>query len=198
MHIGEIMFYRLSKLLVMWFLASFFALSASAQNANSNVSTPLNWQSYFFTMTFSGFPVKPDMQNKAFPGETIYVVSDKVGDTALTCVMNKFRATVEVKPTDFEGIVTGSKTSRRAHAREVDFYVNEEKVADGKWTYVPKLKIILSSKKSDSLRLYNAAIRGDKVDLKVSGISKVELSLPEPNEHFINFGGACGIGPNAR
>ena len=192
------MFYRLTKLIALSLLVSLCAFHAKAQDAGVKDSAPLNWQSYFFTMTFSGFPVRTDMQNKPYPGETIYVSSDKVGDTALTCIMNKFRATVEVKPTDFKGIVEGSVTSRRADAREVDFYVNDEKVADGKWTYVPKLKVILSSQKSNSLRLYNAAIRGDKVELKVSGISKVELSLPEPNENFVNFGGDCGIGPNAR
>lgn len=192
------MFYRLTRLIALSFLVGSLSFSASAKDTGSNASAPLNWQSYFFTMTFSGFPVKTDIQNKAFPGETIYTASDKVGDTAITCIMNKFRATVEVKPSDFEGIVTGSKSSRRANAREVDFYVNDEKVTDGKWTYVPKLKVILSSKKSDSLRLYNSAIRGDKVALKVSGISKVELNLPKPNEDFVNFGGPCGIGPNAR
>jgi|GEM_PF-2565011 len=192
------MFYRLTKLVAASFLVGSLSLSAIAKETDSSPSAPLSWKSYFFTMTFSGFPVRTDMQNKAYPGESIYVTSDKIGDTALTCIMNKFRATVEVKPTDFEGIITGSKTSRRANAREVDFYVNGEKVADGKWTYVPKLKVILSSKKSDSLRLYNAAVRGDNVALKVSGISKVELSLPEPNEDFVNFGGDCGIGPHAK
>ncbi|CAM3711865.1 hypothetical protein [Litorimonas haliclonae] len=192
------MFYRLTKLFAASLLIGSLSSSAIAKEADTSPSTPLSWKSYFFTMTFSGFPVRTDMQNKAYPGESIYVASEKVGDTALTCIMNKFRATVEVKPTDFEGIITGSKTSRRANAREVDFYVNDKKVADGKWTYVPKLKVILSSKKSDSLRLYNAAVRGDNVALKVSGISKVELSLPEPNEEFVNFGGDCGIGPHAK
>lgn len=176
-------------------LGALIPFTFSSSFANGVAGTP-EWKSSFFTMEFSGFPVKKDMKNRPFPGESIYVVSDDVGDIAFTCLLEKLRTTIEIKSTDFESIVLGNNTSQRAKVRNLRFFINGKAVRSKNWTYVSELKVALSSKRSDALRIYNAAIRGDEVQVKMSGADKVRLNLPKPNSAFAQFGSECGIGTN--
>jgi len=174
-------------------LLALYPLSLSAQESK-DVSIPSKWTSSFFTIEFSGFAVKTDAQNKAFPGETIYINSEGAGDIALTCFMKKLRTTIEIKPTDFESIVVGNTTSQRGRIRDVSFFIADKRISSRNCTHVPKINVVLSNKRSDAIRLYNAAIRGDSVQAKISGAPKVELNLRKPNSAFADFGSECGIG----
>ena len=74
--------------------------------------------------------------------------------------------------------------------------INGEKVSYNQWTYVPKNKVLLARKQSDTNAIYNAVVKGDEVSIKVSGMKMVKLNLPSKDDAFAEFGGAGNLGRN--
>jgi len=152
------------------------------------------WNLHRYTITFSGFSVKKDIVRKPLPGETVFTNSEAVGDIAFTCLLERLSATVEVKKIDFAKFVTGQPDIGRSRFRYATLYINDEKKSYNQWRYSPKNKVLLSQARSDTNALYNAVVRGDKVSLKVNGGKKIRLNLPQKDDAFAEFGGACSLG----
>lgn len=169
--------------------SSSFAAAQSSQLSDG-------WNLYEYTMTFSGFAVPKDVVGQALPAETIFTNASGAGDVALTCLLDKLSSTIEIKDTDFAAFVLGQPDTRRARFRNVRLIVNDEKISYNQWTYVPKHKVLLARRQSDTNALYNAIVRGDKVSIKVSGGKIIKLNLPQKDDAFAEFGGACNLGRN--
>jgi len=152
------------------------------------------WNLHRYTITFSGFSVKRDIVQKPIPGETVFTNSDEVGDVAFTCFREKLYSTIEVKKIDFAQFITGQPDMGRSRFRYATLYINDEKKSYNQWRYSPKSKVLLSRAQSDTNALYNAVVRGDKVSLKVNGGKRIALNLPQKDNAFVEFGGACGLG----
>ena len=167
---------------------------SSVLTAAQSSDTTDGWNLHEFTMTFTGSAVPKDIRGKPFPAETIFTNSDDVGDVALTCLYNKLSSTIEVKKTDFKAVVMGQSDTRRARYRETILRINGEKVSKGRWTYVPKYKVLLAQRQSDKYRLYNAAIAGDSASVQIGYGDIIELNLPKMDKTFAEFGAACNLG----
>lgn len=179
--------------------AAILCLSICASGAVALAQAPetsSGWNLFRYTMTYSGFAVKKDIVGKPLPGETIFTNSDAAGDVALTCLLDKLSSTIEVKPTDFATFVTTSPNTQRARYRNVRLRINGEKVSNNKWTYVPKHKVILARSQSDTNKIYNAGVNGNKVSVQVGNGKIIELNIPEMDDAFAEFGGACNLGRN--
>ena len=68
--------------------------------------------------------------------------------------------------------------------------VGEESKAE-RWVWNPETMRIVPHNREVARRLFNAGVRGDRVKLKAFGEQKLDIQLPEMNDHFRAFAKAC-------
>lgn len=81
--------------------------------------------------------------------------------------------------------------SDRMKFRRGSVYVNGEEVYNGKFIYRPSSKLAETNHPSVAIAIYNAAIRGDTVELELNNYGSVEVELPEVDDTFRAYAGAC-------
>ncbi|MEP3892078.1 MAG: hypothetical protein ABJN69_16595 [Hellea sp.] len=169
---------------------------AQTQADSSATHEATQWKLHEYTYSLSGFPVPKDIRRKPFSAETIYTNSSDKGDVAITCLREKLYLSVETKPINFEEFVVNHLTSQRAKVRAVTLRIDGDKKSRNRWTYIPEHKVLLAQKRSDKVKVYNAAISGKAVTLEIGNGKAFKLNLLKPNSTFANFGANCGLGRN--
>lgn len=182
--------------LCLLFLLSGTQAMAQAQAEDSSAQSAPQWNLHEYTYSLSGFPVPKDIRRKPFSAETIYTDSPDEGDVAITCLREKLYVSVEAKPVNFEKFVVEHLSSQRAKVRAVTLKIDGEKKSRNKWTYILEHKVLLAQKRSDKIKVYNAAISGKAVTLQIGNGKAFKLNLPKPNPVFADFGANCGVGRN--
>lgn len=66
-----------------------------------------------------------------------------------------------------------------------------EKAKAERWIWNPETMRIVPHNREVARRLFNAGVRGDRVQLKALGENKIDIQLPEMNNHFRTFAKAC-------
>ena len=168
-------------------------VSALAQD-----EAPVNsWKTFDVAMSYSGDGFSKKRRATIDKGEAIYTTSQTTNGAMLTCLEGKLYATLALKPQDF--MAAFHKSTRTHKIRRVDYSLdNSTKKPLGKWIHKPTLDVLASFKRSQAAKIYNSAIRGQKVTLYMEGKKPVILDLPKPNQAFANFGAECGLGINAK
>ena len=153
------------------------------------------WQAYDYYVSFSGNAVKKKARHQRFLTETLYTDQyDDVGNVAFTCINELLTVSVAYKPIDMKDFIKNHRTSRRWKTRRAEIEIDGKLQKMNDWTYLPKYGIVISRKRSDGAKIYNAAIRGQTVTMDFDFKKPIELILPKPNIDFAEFGGPCGMG----
>ncbi len=187
------------KLISATFLALVTAVPCLAQSSSQDTDNRQRWESRDLSIAFVGSGVRRDVRGIYNKGETIYSTQkDLPGNVSFICLRKTFMANVALEPADFRVIVDNWQTSSRARVRQPTLLINGESAKPAAWTYSPTLQFLYPRKTVTVKKLYNAAIRGDTVQIKLDGSDPITLVLPKPNAAFADFGADCGLGRNAK
>ncbi|MEL8055779.1 MAG: hypothetical protein AAGK66_06475 [Pseudomonadota bacterium] len=66
-----------------------------------------------------------------------------------------------------------------------------ERESEAKWVIVPAIDTIISVSHVNAARIYNTAVRGEPLNVKVDGKDFVSLELPEIDDSFKAFAKTC-------
>lgn len=170
-------------------------INALAVTNASEASRAPSWEQKDLSVKFFGNLVRKKNRNRTFSGEAIFSDNFAVpGNVAFVCINGVFTSNVAITPANFGDVIDNWHKTRRRRLRMPDVYINDKKIEATQWTFLPQLQLILPREKRISAKLYNAAIRGDKVSVGIHTKDKFDLVLPRPNSAFANFGAACGMG----
>ena len=158
------------------------------------------WQSFDIKIRYTGGGIKREMRGVIKPAESIFSGDTNTsGSVILTCVGGSFTASFAPDPIDFVSIITQGKVAKGNYKRKrLDFKINGEVEQRIDWVYIPKLGVYRAGKRSSAAKLYNATIRGDRVEVKTRGKDYQPLFLPPVDTAFRNFGSECGLGIYAK
>ncbi len=144
------------------------ALSAHAADTNWQLSQPVEEgaKSFLFAEDAGG------------PSVALYC-SDQMG----------LQAAVHLNGTDLENsaIQSNSKLRNRNVALSTDSMA--EKDAD--WAYVRQAKVLISTKGWQAKRMFNAAIKGEPVQMDIQRVGAYTLTLPPVDDTFKTFAKSC-------
>lgn len=180
------------------FAALILGLSSSVNAADAPSE---GWTSYDIKIKYTGGGVKREMRGVVKPAESIFSGDTNMsGSVIFTCVGGALTAGFAPDPIDFVSIIRQAKVAKgRFKRKRLDFKINGEEEEDRvDWVYIPKLNLYRARKKLTAAKLYNAAVRGDSVDVKARGKEYVSLQLPPVDTAFRNFGSDCGLGIHAK
>lgn len=126
--------------------------------------------------------------------EIAYVKNtDAQARVALNCTINQMQLAVTLGGEEgwraYEEIMFLTNTRNR----KVNVYVNDELQDRAKWGYFKRTNSLYAMNTMQTMLLYNNIIRGDKVEIEHKG-ERYDLTLPEPNQSFANWGAQCGVG----
>jgi len=144
-------------------------------------------------MTWTGQDMNPD---SADGPEQLYTATSDNSALAFVCSDGKLTSAIAVDSNDGANILKNMLQSKRNKTVRVTLSVNGQEVNTSNWIYSSSRKIFIPRKRIVTVKIYNAAVKGDTVSFKRQRKDAVDLTLPETNANFVNFGGACGIGAN--
>lgn len=175
-------------------------LAPQAASAADSAAPSEGWQSQNINIRYTGNGVKREMRGVINPAESIYSGDTTTsGNVVFTCLAGSITASFAQDPIDFVSIITQKKVVRGNFKRKrLTFKIAGEKQEFVGWAYIPKLGIYRAGKKSNAIKLYNAVIRGDGVEVKMGGKEYLPLKLPPVDTAFRNFGSECGLGIHAK
>lgn len=131
------------------------------------------------------------------PSELLYADRTDTNSAAFICAGKKLSLIVSMEPQDMSEILNSEGSSRRALKRTMSLYINGENVDRAPWMIKSGSNIAAPVNQRTVKKVYNASIRGDKVELlRKSSEPKTEIALPKINNDFAGFGAPCGIGNN--
>ena len=181
-------------------LAAITLYAAAPTLAQSNETEKRSrWEHTNIDISFVGSGIRRDVRGISYDAEAIYTTeTEKAGNVAFICVNGTFVSNVALTPQDFKLVISEWLSSTRVKIRQPTVLINGESIRPTRWTYSPTLQFLLPRKTLTTKKLYNAAIRGDTVQIKMDGKDPLTLVLPKPNVAFADFGAACGLGRNAK
>lgn len=131
------------------------------------------------------------------PSELLYADRSDTNSAAFLCTGKKLSLIVSLEPQDMSNILDADGQSRRSIERTMSLYINGENVDRAPWKINTGAEFAVPVNQRTVKKVYNAAIRGDKVELlRKSSQPKTLVDLPKINNDFANFGAPCGIGNN--
>ena len=120
--------------------------------------------------------------------DVLYQSGAQTLSVAFLCDDAAIQARLPAAPTDM-GQALGP-TFDRARAMRGTLTIDGETAYAGKFTYLPTQKVALPHERSVNARLYNAAIQGQAVTLRLKGQTH-DLSLPPRGEALTAFHQSC-------
>lgn len=179
--------------------AFILCIAPQAAIAKDTAGPSEGWQSQNVSIRYTGLGVKREMRGVINPAETIYSGDTTTsGNVVFTCFAGRFTASFASAPIDFASIITQKKVAKGGFKRKrLKFKTAGETSEVAGWAYIPKLEIYRAGRRSAAAKLYNAAIRGDDVQVKIRGKGYQPLNLPPVDAAFKTFGAECGLGIHA-
>lgn len=179
-------------------LAALIIPSSLVENAWAQENNTANsWGVFNMAIYYSGDGYSKKRRAKIDKGEAIYSTSTRTNGAMLSCLEGNFYGALALKPQDLRKSFKKSTVTHRL--RRVYYTLDGgSKKPLGKWIHKPTLDIIASFKRSQAAKIYNAAIRGQKVTIYIEGKKPIALDLPKPNQTFAEFGSECGLGVNPK
>ena len=185
----------LRQILYLCGMVTVFSVPCLAQNSSADNEVKQSWEHSKLKVAFTGNAIKKDVRGVFYDGEAIYTTeTEKAGNVAFYCLRGGFGANVSLAPADFGEIIDEWMTSKRRRGRKPTLIIDGEKQKSEKWIHLPALKLLIPQKKRTSAQLYNAAVKGREVQIKVVGKDTITLILPKPNTVFADFGAGCNMG----
>ena len=120
--------------------------------------------------------------------EALYVAGDEAASVAFLCDDDTIQARIATAPTDLSGAL--KPTFGRARRASGWIEIDGERAYEGGFVYLPDEKIALPNERSAAAKLYNAAIQGQAVRVRVKG-EATPLTLPPVDEAFADFHARC-------
>ena len=176
------------------------ALAPQAASAIDAPAPSEGWQTQNMKIRYLGSGVKRDMRGVINPVESIHSGNPTTsGNVVFTCLAGSLTVSFASEPVDFQAILTQKKVAKgRVKPKRLDFKIAGEDQQFVDWVYIPKLGIYRARKKLTAAKLYNAAVRGDSVEVKTRGKTYQSLNFPPVDTAFKNFGTDCGLGIHAK
>ena len=109
----------------------------------------------------------------------------------LSCTTDKLVAGVGVGP----GLIAerlDQRTKRIKRKRGTTTIGDREPLREP-WAYLPSTQIAISRAGVTGKRLFNAAVRGDTVSVKVDGTDTATFTFPAQNDVFKAFAKSCSV-----
>lgn len=78
-----------------------------------------------------------------------------------------------------------------ARAISARLTIGDNKSKGDRWLWNPKTDRIMPVKHAVGRRIFNAAVRGDQIQIKLQGKKRLDVTLPSINEDFRNFVKIC-------
>ena len=180
------------------------AIPASAQDKmvedTFNPNQPSRWAVMNYTWTLLGqqtnqvgtrmkkSKIEPKVMEIAYVKNT-----DSRARVALNCTVNQMQLAVTLGGEEGWRAYEEIMFLRNTRNRKVNVYVNGTLQDPSKWGYFKRTKSLYAMNTMQTKLLYNNIIRGDKVEIEHKG-ERYDLTLPEPNQSFANWGAKCGVG----
>lgn len=166
-----------------------------AYTANAYPDKVPGWQVHDYLITFSGNVAHKEARERQYIAETVYSdIPDSSGNVAMTCVDGQLSVAVAFKPVDMKKFVEENHRTRGWSFKLITMEIDGERQKLNKWMYLHSLGVAIPRKKSDRAKIYNSIIRGHDVVVDLDFRDAVTLNLPQPNQGFNEFGGACNMG----
>ncbi len=165
-----------------------------------NPNQPSQWAVMNYTWTLLGqqtnqvgtrmkkAKIKPKVMEIAYVKNT-----DANARVALNCTINQMQLAVTLGSEEGWRAYEEIMFLRNTRNRKVDVYVNDELQERAKWGYFKRTNSLYAMNTMQTMLMYNNIIRGDKVEIEHKG-ERYDLTLPEPNQSFANWGAQCGVG----
>ncbi len=107
------------------------------------------------------------------------------------CIDDQLRVAVGVEPGNVGTML--ERTSSRTRTYEIKTTIGDGETFESKWAYKPSLKVAIAQDSVTPRKLYNAAVRGDTISMKLPGKSQFDITLPAVNADFTSFANNCGV-----
>ena len=134
---------------------------------------------------------------QTYRGEYIYTMGpDQAGNIAMTCLNKGFMVVVATKDISIDENFREAWMYPKKVKRQPTVTINGEQIDPNGWIYLKKRGIAIPQSRKLSRKIYNGAIRGDKIFVDFDNKRSFELNLPKPNSDFAYFGAECGMGKN--
>jgi len=172
------------------------SLTPHAASAADAASPGESWTSHDMVVQHLKNGARNEVRNVTKPVKSIYSGNKMTpGNVVFSCVGGSLTVSFAPKPVDFAALLTKDKApTGTAQRRRLDYRINGEKQPFVDWVKIPKLGVYRARKTSTAAKLYNAALRGQEVDVKIRGKDYMPLQLPTVDTAFKNFGSECGLG----
>ncbi|MEM1381266.1 MAG: hypothetical protein AAGH41_11660 [Pseudomonadota bacterium] len=118
-----------------------------------------------------------------------YIAPDGGPGTLLTCANGNYGLMITLDGMDATEALLDS--SRRRRSLNGELFVDGEATYKGGFRYKLATKAAEAYERKPAAQIFNAVVRGQKVEFKLSGKSIKDLELPGVNEAFREFAKEC-------
>lgn len=129
----------------------------------------------------------------ATDAEAIVMASTETPALMFVCANETLSAIMGLQPMDLMAVST-KDTGGRWRPRSILMTRGEDEPLRSKWRWNGQRNIAQPATKKVSARLYNAAIRGETVTIKMGGLAPVTVTPAPVDDTFRAFGAKCGLG----
>lgn len=134
---------------------------------------------------------------RVISGEYMFTTGpDRAGNMAMTCMSGSFMVVAATKDISIDENFREAWMYPKKVKRQPTVTINGEQQESNSWIYIKKRGIAIPQSRKLSRQIYNAVIRGDKVNVDFDSKRNFELNLPKANDDFAYFGAECGMGKN--
>lgn len=144
----------------------------------------------------SSWTINPAATNSS--NEAISATASDKASISFLCLNGKLRAAVSTSGIEGSDILSTNAESRRRISRDVTIQIDGKSNHTSEWRINPRAEIMVTPTRKEAVALYKAAATGKKISVQRKGKQKFDFVLPKPTDEFMAFGGACGVGSNAK
>lgn len=158
------------------------------------------WEVQNVVMTYSGGHTDKRKAKNDY-GEVLFTSSVETPGIYFSCIDKKFRVGLVSEGQSMNGAFESMEVNGfggvpvyTSLAYASVRFDGQKRVSLGEWLYFKDTTAVLSRKSKPAKILYNAIIRGQKIETKFKQTKYVTLALPKISDTFADFGAECGIG----
>lgn len=171
-------------------------MTASAL-ANDGSGAP-TWERHGIRVV-AGDGYSKEMKGTSVSGEYMLPTGpDVAGKTGFLCIRGKLMAMTTTDDVSLRENLKQAWMYPNKRFKNPTVLINGEQLETNRWTYLKKRKVAIPHSRKLTRKLYNAAIRQDRVEIDFDGKKKFTALLPKPNAVFADFGADCGLGRNKK
>jgi len=167
-----------------------FTSLPSIANAETTGET---WVPANRNLTYVGEAFTKNRADLIGANEIIFTSGSETNGLLFVCADRKLRAAITTRPQSWQKVL--KKSSRRGKNKAVLLSLDGAKATNiGYFTYKPALQMLSGHNGKQAVRLYNAVVSGKKINIDIGSKGNFDITPPQPNGAFADFGSRCGIG----